>query len=146
MTGKTDCPECGAEWMDDQTCTDHFHLMLACEWEHQLYDLHHLLVLCFYLQHPCLYSLQALNHAKTMLVDFLENGISPQALRTKLNLTERDFAIQGTPESHGVYVHPIEWTMTAGDVVEAGVDNYYDSIRKWAEFILNDLRESKNLA
>ena len=87
MTETKQCPECKAQWIDDTTCTDHFHTMLAWEWEHQLYDLHHLLVLCFHLQHPSLYSPETLRGAKTMLVEFLEDGISPQAMRQKISKT-----------------------------------------------------------
>lgn len=145
----TRCPECGAAWTDEQDCTTYFHLMLHWEWERQLLDVHHLLVLCYHLQHPSLYSPQALNGAKTMLVQFVEAGISPQAWRKKtgqqVDSGRRDYAIRGSAESHGSYQHPIQWTMTAADVIQAGIDHYYASVRRWAAATLESLRTSGNL-
>jgi hypothetical protein len=49
------------------------------------------------------------------------------------------------PDAHGAYAHPVAWTMTAADVVAAGLDAYDASVRAWAESVLAALRHSCNL-
>ncbi len=101
------CPECGAVWGDGQSCTDAFHQMLAWEFEHQLLDVHHLLVLCYHLQHPSLYSPEGLAFGKQLLVQFLEDKVTPQAMRRAMRPVVdsgvRDFKITGTPAAHGAH-------------------------------------------
>jgi len=143
------CPECGTDWSGGQTCTDHFHTLLAWEWEYQMPDVHHLLVLCYHLQHPSLYSPDGLRYSQGMLVQFVEEGIHPQQMRQRISgevdSGNRKFKIKGTPESQGAYAFPVQWTMTAADVVAAGPEQYYDSVRTWADGMLKALRESGNL-
>jgi hypothetical protein len=150
MASANRCPECGADWSGGQTCTDHFHLMSAWELDNQLYAVHHLMVLCFYLQHPSLYSPEGLRDAQQLLVKFLEDGLTPQQVRQRMGEAvssgTRTYQITGTPESHGSYRHPVQWTMTAADVTAAGLENYDTSVRAWAESVLKSLHESKNLA
>jgi hypothetical protein len=145
----TICPACGAAWDDGRNCTDHFHQMGAWELEHQLYDVHHLMVLCFYLQHPALYSPEGLAFAQTLLVEFVEDGVTPQAMRQRIgrgiDSGVRDVKIKGTPEAHGSYARPVAWSMRAGDVTAAGIEHYYASVRQWAASTLQALRESGNL-
>ena len=144
------CPACGADWADAPPCTEHFHQMIGWELDHQLYDVHHLLVLCYYLQHPELYSPDGLAYAQKLLVDFVEGGVSPQAMRQRIggvvDSGTRAFKITGTPESHGSYAHPVRWTLRAADVTAAGIDHYYASVRQWAAATLQALRELGNLA
>ncbi|MBZ0275955.1 MAG: DUF5946 family protein [Anaerolineae bacterium] len=141
------CPECGAVWTDGKTCTDYFHLLGFWELDHQLYDVHHLMVICYHVQHPSLYSPEALQAAQQMLVEFVEGGVSPQMMRQRLNPAadsgQRAYRIKGTPESHGVHIYPITWSMTVADVTSGGIENYYASIRAWAKSVLRDLRESR---
>ena len=84
-----------------------------------------------------------------MLVDFLENDVSPQQMRRKISTQvdsgTRKHKITGTPDSHGTYEHPVQWSMTCADVVAAGIENYYDSVDQWAASVLQDLRDSGNL-
>lgn len=144
------CPECDAELSGGQTCLDYFHLMLAWEWDHNLYDLHHLMVASYHLQHPSLYSPEALSSLTVMLVEFFEQGVTFQAMRKRIGKSVdsgiRTYRIAGTPDAHGSYPSPVVWEMQAGDVIEAGVDRYYASIRQWTESILRSLRVSGNLA
>lgn len=143
------CPECGADWSGGEACTEHFYQMGYWELEHQLYDVHHLMVLCYHLQHPSLYSPDGLRYSQDLLAQFVEQGIHPQEMRKrmskKVDSGNRKFKIKGTPESHGAYAFPVKWTMTAADVVAAGVDSYYESVRAWADGVLQSLRESGNL-
>jgi hypothetical protein len=143
------CPECGAEWAEGRTCAGDFHEMGGWELEYMLYDVHHLMVLSYHLQHPSLYSPDGLENAKGLLIQFFEEGVTPQEVRKKnsaaLDSGTRKFKIAGTPESYGKYAHPVQWTMTAADVVAGGMDNFYANVEKWADSILKSLRESGNL-
>jgi hypothetical protein len=144
------CPECGAPQVNGLTCADHFHQLLGWELEYLLFDLHHLMVLCYHLQHPSLYSPETLTAAMGMLRDFVEQGISPQAMRERIqgrvDSGVRQHRIKGIPDAHGAYAHPVTWALTVADVVAAGLDAYYASVQAWAESVLAALRTSGNLS
>jgi hypothetical protein len=141
------CPECDAAWTDGLTCEDHFHQMAAWELEDltRFGQVHHLMVLCYHLQHPHLYSPEGLAGAKGLLMDFLTRGVSPQDVRRRdraaLDSSQRKYKIKGTPASHGAYAHPPQWTMTAADVTRDGPDAYCDKVRTWAASVLASLTE-----
>jgi hypothetical protein len=144
------CPECGAVWRDGKTCQDSFHQMLAWEYETPaLWEVHHLTVLCYHLQHPILYSPEGLEYSKQLLVDFAEHRVTPEEMRrrnrTKVDSGNRKWKIAGTPDSHGVYNPHVKWSLTALDVVDAGMESYRESVRAWAASTLADLRTSGNL-
>ena len=138
------CPECGAGWHNGETCQDYFYQMLFWEAENPNYGVvHHLMVLCYYLQHPSLYSPEGLREGITLLSDFLERGITPEQARmpnrSVLNSSTRTWKITGTPASHGSYDNPMAWTMTAVDVIVGGKVNYCDNVKTWARSVLEAL-------
>lgn len=145
------CLECGAVWPAGSTCQEHFHQMLYWEHEYPEYGVvHHLMVLCYYLQHPHLYSPDGLRAALQLLADFVAHGMTPQAIRRrdseKVSSSRRTFKIKGTAAAHGTYAQPVTWPMTAADVVAAGADHYCESVRHWAQSVYDALEESGNLA
>src|SRR5687768_18585806 len=96
------CPECGAPQVGGKTCQDDFHQMLYWESEDPtLGEVHHLMVLCYHLQHPGLYSPEGLTAAKNLLVSFLEEGLSTEEVRrrnrSRLDSGKRTFKIKATP-------------------------------------------------
>jgi Family of unknown function (DUF5946) len=112
MEHPSNCPECGAAWAGAQTCTDHFHRMLF--WENEFpgyWIVHNLLVLCYHMQHPSLYSPEILGGSKDMLRDWVERGVTAEQMRanmkSKVDSTVPRYKITGTPERHGTYAHPI---------------------------------------
>jgi hypothetical protein len=80
------CPECGAFWFDGNTCQDYFSQMLAWEYEDMEHRglVHHLMVLCYHLQHPSLFSPQGLSFGKELLRKFVRDGIKPHEIRMQL--------------------------------------------------------------
>ncbi len=141
------CPECGAIWQGGKTCQDDFYQMLY--WENEspaLGEVHHLTVLCYHLQHPSLYSPEGLEQAKNLLAEFVEGGQSPgvvrQLNRGRVDSGRRKWRIKGAPASHGAYDKPVQWKMTAREVVEGGPDHYCESVRKWARLTLDILKLS----
>ena len=145
------CPECGAIWAEGITCRDHFNQMGYWELENPSYipQVHHLMVLCYHLQHPSLYSPEGLRGAKQLLMDFLVRGLSTQQVRqrdrAKLDSGKRKLKIKGTPASHGAYDAPIQWVITAADVTARGVDSYCDSVKAWARSAYEALQAAGEL-
>jgi hypothetical protein len=119
--------------------------MLFWEAEHPAYgaQVHHLMVLCYHLQHPSLYSPEGLDYARQLLVEFLEDGAIPEQVRRKHGLdvdsSRRKWKIKGTGNAYGSYIHIMRWAVTAADVVAGGVDNYCNGVRLWAKSILDTL-------
>lgn len=150
MQAELVCPECGTVWDNGVTCTDHFHQMLF--WENEYPDdtlqVHHLMVLCYHLQHLSLYSREMLPGAVRLLGDFL-HGITPEQARKRnqdlVDSGKRTWKVTGTPESHGVYKHPVRWTMTVADITGDSVENYAHNVRKWAQATYDALQESGNV-
>ncbi len=140
------CPECGAPWPNDLTCRDHFHQMLYWENEDPTRgEVHHLMVLCYHLQHPSLYSAEGLAHGRALLADFVASGLTPQQARrrnrAKVASGNREWSITARPGNRGAYERPVAWAMTAADVVAGGADRYVDNVRAWAEAAHRNLTE-----
>lgn len=149
QTQQTQCAECGSIWREGESCTDHFQQMLYWEFERpEIGIVHHYMVLCYHMQHPSLYSPETLAGSKQMLADFLA-GVTPQQMRQQIgdrvDSGKRKFKITGTPDSHGAYAHPVQWTMMAADVVARGIDAYIDSVNEWARSVYACLQTSQNI-
>lgn len=148
ITGR--CPECHAAWCDRLTCRNHLDQMLAWEFENPASAglVHHLTVLCYNLQHPSVYSPEALASAQTILVQFVVHGVSPQQVRQEIRQTHasgrRTYKVTGTPTSQGRYAFPVHWTMTIGDVAAGGLEGYCDRVRAWALAVYESIRDSGN--
>ena len=112
-------------------------------------EVHHLMVLCYHLQHPSLYSAETLPGAVDLLVDFLIRGLTPSQVRKRargrLSSSKRKYKIVASPGSHGAYIHPVAWTQRARDVVKNSPDRYNDSVRAWARATYEALKASNNL-
>jgi len=145
MEASQKCPECGTVWTNEQTCEGFFHQMLFWEAEYPVYgEVHHLMVLCYYLQHPSLYSPAGLDEARQLLEEFVDRGASPAAVRQRnrdyVDSGKRVWKITGTPATQGSYPQPMRWTMMAADVVAGGSDKYCDNVRTWARSINGALK------
>lgn len=125
--------------------------MLFWEADNPAYGVvHHLMVLCYHLQHPSLYSPEGLNEGKRLLVEFVENGVSTAEIRrrskNRVDSGKRDWKIKATAASKGAYMNPVEWTMTAADVTAGGSASYCDNVRKWSQSTFKALKASNNIA
>jgi Family of unknown function (DUF5946) len=151
VTQEMHCPECQAALSGDRTCQDNFYQMGFWELENPaVYGIHHhLMVLCFHLQHPSLYSQQGLRGALLMLVEFIEQDVTPQEMRRRIrpqvDSQVRKFKITRTPENHGEYLYPVIWEMTSAGVVSGGIDNFVNNENIWAKSVYNSLKSSGNL-
>ncbi len=146
----TTCPECGARHDDNQTCNDDFNTLLGWETEDiEKWQVHHLSVLAYHLQHPTIYSQEGLDGAIKLLAEFIETKITPDEVRKRekdrLNSNRRRFKITSTEDSRGTYPHPVKWKRTAADVVAAGPEDYVENVKSWAMSIYNHLKATDNL-
>ncbi len=146
------CPECGAAWRDNLTCQDHFHQILSWESEYpdQTRAVHHLLVLCYHLQHPHLYSPQGLEGVKQLLAAFVEQRATLQDTRRRqrsaVDSGKRAWKITGTPAAQGAYARPVHWPITVGDMTAGDLDGYSGRVQAWARSALAALKASGNWA
>lgn len=115
MRSTPTCPECAAVWQDGETCQDCFYQMLYWEAGNPDYgEVHHLMVLCYYLQHPSLYSPEGLEAGMRLLVDFVEGNLSPQEARRRMqgkvsSRRRRRWKLVATPQTSGAYPYPVRW-------------------------------------
>lgn len=138
------CPSCGAAISDGGACRDSFDLLLVWEWEYQLPDEHHLLVCCYHLQHPHLYSREGLAGAIELLRRWVIEGEYVfevrESIRSKVSQGKRDYPITARPDNIGAYPKPVTWTMTAADVVAGQPEQFYANIRAWAQSVVQSLQ------
>ncbi|MCC6904431.1 MAG: hypothetical protein IT326_01215 [Anaerolineae bacterium] len=144
------CPACGAVWPAGAACREAFHQMLYWEAERpELGAVHHLMVLCFHLQHPALYSPEGLEEAKRLLIAFVRAGASPEAVRRDaaraVDSGRRSYSITARPDAEGRYARPAAWQMTTADVIAGGIGQYTTQVEAWARAICDTLSESGNL-
>jgi hypothetical protein len=109
-------------------------------------QIHHLTVLCYYLQHPSHYSPQALQKAKNILKDVIEKNFSDKDIYQKesdvFSSDKRKWSVEGTTTNHGEYGSDIHWKMTVYEVVKDGLDRYPENVKKWAHTIYEDIKQS----
>ena len=134
------CLECGAIFSEQATCQELFHQLLFWEAENpSLGVVHHLMVLGYHLQHPSLLSPEGLSEMIALLEAFVKQGASTDVVRkqnrSRLDSRQRKWKIKASASQCGAYRQPVHWTMTAGDVVAGGADNYVANVRRWAHSI-----------
>lgn len=146
------CPDCGAAQPAGRTCQDDFHQMLFWEAENPASgeDVHFLMVLCYHLQHPALYSPDGLMEAGRLLAGAITRRLTAREARRQnreaMQSGKRTFTIKGKPGQRGAHAHPVSWAVTAADVVAGGAERYADNVRQWAQSVYDALEESGNLA
>ncbi|MBC8100158.1 MAG: hypothetical protein H7Y11_12000 [Armatimonadetes bacterium] len=144
MNPSQHCLECGALWRDGIACEQHYHQMLAWEFDDPRSGIvHHLTVLCYNLQHPSIYSPEGLAGAVQLLTTFLEQGITPPEMRRNIQpkvdsgkrttkITKRDIP--------AVYDSAPSWTLTIQDAIGATSDGHAERVTAWAHAVLTALK------
>lgn len=142
------CAECGTELQGVLRCQEYFERMLA--WDFSDFagvgQVHHLMVLCYYLQHPSHYSPEGLTHAIQILKKVIEESFTDRDLYQEesavFSSTNRTWNVSGTEESHGTYVTKIPWSMTVSAVVKEGISQYPTKVKEWAQTIYTDCQNA----
>jgi Family of unknown function (DUF5946) len=96
------CNECGTVLLDKKACLEYFNQMIA--WDFTDFtgvgQVHHLTVLCYYLQHPSHYSPEGLKKAQNILKDAIENSLSDKKLYQEesevFSSSKRTWRVTGT--------------------------------------------------
>lgn len=144
------CPHCGDTHAGNTTCQDDFYQMLFWESEDPTRgEVHHLMVLCYHLQHPHMYSPDGLRASLGLLVRFVADGALPQQVRAenrdRVDSGKRTWKVTSRPGQEGAYRNVPAWTMTAADVVAGGADAYCANVRAWAQSMVEALRTAGEL-
>jgi hypothetical protein len=135
------CPQCGAATLPGETCHGRFGLCLALEYQNPAAfgAVHHLMVLCYMLQHNA-YSREAWLEARNMLAQFVQEGVTPAEIRrqnrARLDSGRRAGSI--TKEAKLTEVNAIQWTRTIADVRLDNPDSYCADVVQWATAVLTD--------
>ena len=56
-------------------------------------------------------------------------------MAARMDSGKRKWKIKATTERKASYDPPIDWPLTAADVVAGGAENYRENVRCWAESI-----------
>ena len=139
------CSDCGAVLTNNLPCETYFHQMLSWESEEPAnWRVHHLMVLCYHLQHPAMYSPEGMDYSRWLLNQFVEEDQSPEKIRQQIRdqvaSNNRNWKIKGTADSHASYDSPIIWKVNAANIIAGGIDNYCENVEKWAKTIHQQLK------
>lgn len=146
------CPECGASLNGVTTCKAYFDRMIAwdfCDFT-GVGRVHHLTVLCYYLQHPRHYSSEGLKESINILKKVIENNLSDKKIyqeeSTRFSSAKRTWSVRGTESNYGKYSREITWSVTVDAVVKDGITKYPEHIVQWAKSIYSDLKNAGQLS
>ena len=145
----TQCTECGARWAAQDNCTEKFHRFLALEFTDPDYGaVHHLTVPTYMLQHPSRFSLTGWQAMRELLVQFLDDDLSPAAVRARnresLDSLHRSWSFKKGPRLKTPST--FAWTQTILEVDDTTAAQYCKDIEQWARQTLADTARLKVLA
>ncbi len=135
------CPECGAILRDGRSCQEQFEALLVLEYENpqSAANVHHLMVMCYMLQHNR-YSDEAAWMVVAGLEACLDRGVSPsELLRQNRRVTDsrvRQWKVTGST----TFTRHIEWPLTIMDVSSVDADAYCEKVTEWAHSVLETIR------
>ncbi len=140
------CPQCGASLLEDQSCRERFDEAQLIEVaDPAYYAVHHLSVPCYMLQHN-LYSRRGWLTVRRLLVEFLHQGLTPQAARrrdgARMDSGRRTWSIAKGAKLSGV--EDVRWSFTISDVRTDAAEHYVADVRRWAEQVLVDTQHLAN--
>lgn len=135
------CPQCGAEFLADERCRDRFDLCLAREFENPTTfgAVHHLTVACYMLQHNA-YTRGAWLEARTMVAQFIREGITPAGMRRR-NRPRFDSRRRPWSVTKGAKLPEfgaITWSRTIASVRLQDAETYCADVKLWAFSVLED--------
>jgi hypothetical protein len=139
------CPECGAlsgaPGTEEDSCTDRFHRFLILEFGDPEYGaVHHLTVATYMLQHPSRLSRKGWLEMRALLARFLEEGISPQAMRAEMRAEvdrgQRTWSLVKGPRME--LPEGFSWSLTILSVDDRNAAQYRLDVERWARQALAD--------
>jgi hypothetical protein len=142
------CPECGTELHGVLSCNEYLEKMIAWDFSDfaAIGQVHHLTVLCYYIQHPSHYSKEGLQIAISILKKTVEENLSDKELYTEeseiFSSSKRDWKVSGNLDNYGSFEPPIQWSMTVSSVVCDGIAKYKEHVKEWSQLIYADLEKA----
>jgi hypothetical protein len=139
------CPECGAVLRDIESCQEQFHALLYLENENpaEAAQVHHLMVMCYMLQHNS-YSDEAATGVIGMLEANLKRGVPPAELRRRMkdevDSGNRKWKITGST----TFTRGLAWSMTIVDIDSADPACYAERVTEWARSVLATIRVQRD--
>jgi hypothetical protein len=89
-------------------------------------------------------SRQGLSYQIQLLDDFVAKGVTAAQVRRnsrhQVDSGKRAWKVTARPGDAGRYEQPVNWGMTAVDVVAAGKHDYCESVRRWAQRTHADIK------
>lgn len=138
------CEECGAELPWTQSCDE--LLMQVSQWEQTDFPTrgaeHHLLVICWQLQHPSRFSTESLAWARESLRRAMIDGASLEELRAEPEPAPPARSMPAPPPKYirdGDVLRMQRRLGTLADVVTEGLEALPGSIRRWASVVLEQV-------
>lgn len=142
-SGARTCTECGAPVPAAGACRDHFHALLALEWEvpgGPGEDVHFYAVAAYQIQHPIAsnVAVPALDGLVATLRDVLDGraSIADARLRARAGAA----AAGRVTRREGDAVPPkrvATWPIVVTDVLEGGVAGYRERVVRWARAVVD---------
>lgn len=135
------CPQCGATFASDETCSDRFGATQIKEVESptSYYAVHHISVPCYLLQHNA-YSREGWLAVRQLLHQFVYEGLTSAEARRRYRTAwdggQRTWSL--TKGDKLTQVDDIIWTRTIADVRIDTAEHYCADVRAWASAVLAD--------
>ncbi len=134
------CPQCGAFFVDGETCQDYFDTCQLKEIEQPAYyAVHHLSVPCYMLQHNA-YAREGWLEVRKLLGKFVYDGwtraMARRHYRVAADSGHRTWSFTRGARLQGG--EAIVWRFTVADVKLVTAELYCTDVRHWAESILAD--------
>ncbi len=137
------CPECGSVPIGGLTCRQAFEAALALEYENPAVfgRVHPFTVTCYNLQHPSLFTPEALELMEKGLHELVAGDIQPADLRAAMGRTFS--GNQKVLRKEPALARLRRWQRTTADLVlDQGAEAFVESVRLWARSIVEEMDRS----
>jgi len=135
------CPECGANFDETESCYDRFGVLLEREFtDPEFGRVHHLTVPAYMLQHPSRLSFKGWIEMRRLLHRFVIDGLLPEHVRQQnkrlIDSGKRDWRIKADGTTFNV--SGVVWSGTIIDIRLDDANQYQADIERWAWSVLSD--------
>ncbi len=135
------CPECGAPEVDGLTCWQQLAAIGAWEFQDpELLAEHFLTVACYNLQHPAMFTEEALAGLRSAFIDHIDKGLPVEEIRRR---AARAYEGKKRVLKRESERHPVlrQWRLTIADVyISDKPEGAAERVRRWAAAVYSELR------
>lgn len=134
------CAECGARLFAGMSCKDMLGWVIGWESEdEELSKEHFKTVACYNLEHPSLFTDEALCQLRVAFMGHMDEGMAVSEIRRRMGaMFEGDMKVMKDPSSRKAT--PRDWRMTIADVFcQGNPQGAADRVRTWAKNLRSEL-------